>query len=132
MENTSEKLDFQIILESEEVEKSSTYWQKQCQMLYDTIRKNLSEGSVASSSRKSGEGEKADIIITFDVLTFTGITLNSFCILIKLINVWERNRKRANLKFKFRNGSEVICTNLDVSDVPEIYRRLQQEDNEQE
>ena len=132
MENTSEKFDFQIILESEEVEESSTYWQKQCQVLYDAIRKNLSEGSIDPSSRKGGEGEKADIIILFDVLTLTGITLNSFYVLIKLINVWERNRKRANLKFKFRNGSEVICTNLDVDDVPEIYRRLQQEDNKQE
>lgn len=132
MENTSEKFDFQIILESEEVEKSSTYWQRQCQMLYDTIRKNLSEGSVAPSSRKGGEGEKASIIISFDILTLTGITLNSFYILIKLINVWERNRKRANLKFKFRNGSEVTCTNLDFDDVPEIYRRLQKEDNKQE
>lgn len=132
MENTSEKFDFQIILESEEVDKSSTYWQRQCQTLYDTIRKNLLEGSVSPLSRKGGEGEKTDIIISFDVLTLTGITLNSFYILIKLINVWERNRKRANLKFKFRNGSEVICTNLDVDDVPEIYRRLQQEDNKQE
>lgn len=132
MENASEKFDFQIILESEEVENSSTYWQRQCQMLYDTIRKNLAEGSVAPLSRKGGEGDKAEIIISFDILTFTGITLNSFYILIKLINVWERNRKRANLKFKFRNGSEVTCTNLEVDEVPEIYRRLQQEDNEQE
>jgi len=132
MENTSEKVDFQIVLESEEVDKSSIYWQEQCQMLYDTIRKNLSEGSVSPSSRKSGEGEKAGIIISFDVLTLTGITLNSFYILIKLINIWERNRKRSNLKYKFRNGSEAICTNLDVDDIPEVYRRLKQEDNKQE
>lgn len=132
MENTSEKVDFQIVLESEEVDKSSVYWQRQCQTLYNTIRKNLSEGSVSPSNRKGGEGEKTDIIISFDVLTLTGITLNSFYILIKLINIWERNRKRSNLKYKFRNGSEVICTNLDVDDVPEIYRRLKQEDNKQE
>ncbi|AKB23788.1 hypothetical protein MSMTP_0319 [Methanosarcina sp. MTP4] len=132
MENTSEKFDFQIILESEEVEESSTYWQKQCHMLYDQIRKKLPEGSIDPSSRKGREGEKADIIISFDVLTFTGVTLNSFYVLIKFIDVWERNRKKANVKLNSRNGDEFVLSNLSVDEALEIYRNLQQEDNEQE
>ena len=50
MQEHSDKFDFQIILESVEVEKFSN-WQKQCQMLYDSVRKNLSEQAVSKPFR---------------------------------------------------------------------------------
>ena len=51
MQEHSDKFDFQIILESVEVEKFSN-WQKQCQMLSDSVRKNLSECSINPVSHK--------------------------------------------------------------------------------
>jgi len=132
MQVSPDKFDFQIILESKEVEEASTYWQKQCQMLYDSIRKNLPEGSIHPLSLKGGEGEKADLILSYDSLALASITLNSFYVLLKLINVWERNRKKADVKLRAQNGSEFNLSNLSVDEALEIYRNLQLNDNEQE
>lgn len=132
MQEYSDKFDFQIILESEEVEKSSPYWQRQCQVLYDSIRKNLPEGSIDTLSRKSREGEKADIIISFEVLKLAGITLSSFPVLIKLIDIWERNRKKAKVTLIAKNGSEFVLSNLSVDEALEIYGNLQQQNKKQE
>lgn len=128
MQVSPNKFDFQIILESVEDEKSSN-WQKQCQMLYDSVRKNLSEGSIDPISHKSDECEKAGVILSYDTLGLVGITLNSFYLLLKLINIWERNRKNANVKLRTKNGSEFILSNLSVDEAREIYEKLQQEDN---
>jgi len=64
MQEHSDKFDFQIILESVEVEKFSN-WQKQCQMLSDSVRKNLSEGSINPVSHKGEEGERTGVILSY-------------------------------------------------------------------
>lgn len=132
MQESLDKFDFQIILNSEDVEESSVYWQKQCRMLFDSIRKNLPEGSINPVSHKGGEEEKAIGILSYDILSLAGITLSSLPVLLKLINVWERNRKKANVKLRAQNGSEFNLSNLSVDEALEIYRNLQQEDNKQE
>lgn len=128
MHKVLDKLDFQIALQSEEVNKSSTYWQKQCQMLSDLIRTNIPEVSVNPLSRISKDEEKIDIVYSYDILSLAGVTLNSFYILLRLINVWERNRKKANVKLRTENGSEFVLSNLSLEEAREIYRNLQ-EDN---
>lgn len=132
MQQVLDKLNFQITLQSEDVIESSPYWQRQCHILYDSIKKNLSEGSIDTLSRKSKEGEKAGIILSYDTLALTGITLNSFYVLIKLINIWERNRKKASIKLRSPNGSEFILLNLSVDEALEIYEKMKQECNPQE
>ncbi|WP_292389301.1 hypothetical protein [Methanosarcina sp. UBA5] len=127
MENISEKFDFQITLESGELEKSSK-WQKQCQLLYDSVRKNLPNGSIDPVTRKGKDGERSGVILSYDTFALAGVTLNSFYILLRLINVWERNRKKANVKLRTKNGSEFVLSNLSVEEAREIYEKLQNED----
>lgn len=132
MQERSDKFDFQIILESGEVGGSSPYWQSQCQMLYDSIRQNLSEGSISPISYKGRGEEKAIEILSYDTLSLAGITLNSFYILLKLINVWERNKTKTTVKLKAKNGSEFVLSNLPVDKTLEIYKEVQREDSKKE
>lgn len=132
MQERSDKFDFQIILESGEVGGSSPQWQSQCHMLYDSIRKNLSEGSISPISHKGRGEEKAIEILSYDTLSLAGITLNSFYILLKLINVWERNKTKTTVKLKAKNGSEFVLSNLPVDKTLEIYKEVQREDSEKE
>lgn len=126
MQEHLDKFDFQITLESEEVEKSSK-WQKQCQILYDSVRKNLPDGSIDPVTRKGKEGERSGVILSYDTFALAGVTLNSFYILLRLINVWERNRKKAEVKLRTKNGSEFVLSNLSVEEAREIYEKLQHE-----
>lgn len=130
MQEFSDKFNFKIILESEGVGEASTYWQKQFQMLYDSIRKNLPEGSIGLVSHKGEGNEKAIDILSYDTLSLAGITLSSFHVLLKLINVWERNRQKANVKLRAQNGSEFNLSNLSIDEALEIYRNLQMKDND--
>jgi len=125
MQESPDKFDFQIILESEEIGEASIYWQKRCQMLYDSIRKNLPEGSIDPATRRGGGEERAIEILSYDNLSLAGITLSSFHVLLKLINVWERNRQKANVKLIAQNGSEFNLSNLSVDEALELYRNLQ-------
>jgi hypothetical protein len=127
MQEYSDKIYFQIIIESGEIEKSSK-WQKQCQMLYDSIRKNLPDGSIDPVTSKGGEGERTGVILSYDTFTLAGVSLNSFYILFRLINVWERNRKKADVKLRTKSGSEFVLSNLSVEEAREIYEELQNED----
>jgi hypothetical protein len=47
-------------------------------MLYDSIRKNIPEGSIDPLASKGKEGERTGAILSYDVFTFAGVTLNSF------------------------------------------------------
>lgn len=132
MQESLDKFDFQIILKSEGVEEASVYWQKQCQVLFDSIKKSLPECSIHPLSRRGGEGEKAIEILSYNSLALASMTLSSFHVLFKLINVWENNRKKANVKLRAQNGSEFNLSNLSVDEALEIYRNLLQEDNKQE
>lgn len=125
MQQVLDKFDFQILLESEDAEEASIYWQKQCQMLYDSLRKNLQEGSIDPVSHKCEENEKAIEILSYGTLSLVGITFSSFQVILKLINVWERNRKKANVKLRVQDGSEFNLSNLSVDEALEIYRNLQ-------
>lgn len=133
MQQVFDKLDFQIILKSKEIEESSIQWKKQCQMLYHSIRKNIPEGSVDPVSHKGEKGERAGgLVPSYDTLALAGITLNSFYVLIKLINIWERNKKIVHVKLRSKNGSEFVLMNLSVNEACEIYKNLQHEDDKQE
>lgn len=125
MQEFPDKFDFQIILESEDVGEASIYWQKQYQMLYDSIRKNLQEGSIDPVSPKGGENERAIELLSYETLSLVGITFSSFQIILKLLKVWERNRKKANVKLRVQDGSEFILSNLSVDEALEIYNNLQ-------
>jgi hypothetical protein len=101
-------------------------------MLYDSIRKNLQEGSIDPVSHKGGENERAIELLSYETLSLIGITFSSFQIILKLINVWERNRQKANVKLTAQNGSEFNLSNLSIDEALEIYRNLQLKDEGQE
>lgn len=94
-------------------------------MLYGSIRKNLPEGSIDPVCHKGRENEKAIEILSYDTLSLVGVTFSSFQVILKLINVWERNRKKANVKLRVQDGSEFNLSNLSVEEALEIYRNLQ-------
>jgi len=46
-----------------------------------------------------------------------------------LINVWERNRKKAKVKLRTKNRSKFVLLNISVEEVREMYEKLQREEN---
>lgn len=129
MQQVLNGLDFQIILKSEELKESSIQWKKDCKVLYNLIRKNLPEGSVNPLNRRCEDGERAGLVPSYDTLALAGITLQSFIVIIKLIDVWERNKKKANVEFRSKNGNKISIFNLPSEEALEIFKSLQHDDN---
>ena len=78
MQESPDKFDFQIILESEDVEDSSEYWQKQCSFLYCELNKNLISGSIEPMTSECEKGERADVDFLLHIFLASGITLKAF------------------------------------------------------
>ena len=78
MEEAPEISDFQIIIESTEIDESTDYWQKQCSILYRELDKNLISGSIEPMTSECEKGEKADVDTLFHILLASSITLKAF------------------------------------------------------
>lgn len=107
MEEGVELPAFQLLIESEEAEESSEYWQKQCCLLYNIINRNITEGSIEPLTCKSAEGERAGIIPVFNVLSASGLSLKSAGHVFDLVKVWLDVRPKAKVVMKFPNGNEI-------------------------
>lgn len=107
MQDDVELTTFQLLLESEEAEELSEYWQKQCCFLYNTIKRNIAEGSIEPLTCKAAEGERAGIIPIFNILSASGLSIKSVGHVFDLIKVWLEVRPKAKVVMKFSNGNEI-------------------------
>jgi len=107
MQDDVELTTFQLLLESEEAEELSEYWQKQCCFLYNTIKRNIAEGSIEPLTCKAAEGERAGIIPIFNILSASGLSIKSVGHVFDLIKVWLEVRPKAKVVMKFPNGNEI-------------------------
>ena len=107
--------DFNITLESEEFEESPEYWQKQYNLLYNMMIKELPSGSIQPLSYKSAEGEKADLVTIFSTLVATGIAVEAFDKLFDIIKIWLENRPKTKVTLKYQDGSIIELSGLSKS-----------------
>ena len=111
----AEGTDFNITLESEEIEERADYWQKQCNFLYNKILKELPSGSIEPLSYESAEGEKAELITIFSTLVATGIAVEAFDKLFDIIKIWLENRPKTKVTLKYQDGSIIELSGLSKS-----------------
>lgn len=107
MKENMELPPFQLLMESEDAEELSEYWQKQCCTLYNAINRNIDEGSIEPSTCKPAEGERAGIIPVFNVLSASGLSLKSVGHVFDIVKVWLDVRPKAKVVMKFPNGNEI-------------------------
>lgn len=124
MKEDSEQSSFQIVLESEEIEQSTEYWQKQCSILYNSINRNLSEGSIEPLSY-GPLGNERGIIMLFSTLIAKGITANVFGKVLELIKVWLENRPQAKITIKCPDESTFEISNMSLSSLLEFFNTHQ-------
>jgi len=98
---------FQLLLKSEEAEELSEYWQRQCCLLYNTINRNITEGSIEPLSCKPAEGERAGTFAAFNILSASGLSLKSVEHVFDVVKVWLDVRPKAKVVMKFPNGNEI-------------------------
>lgn len=116
MQVSSDKFNFQIILESKEVEESSEYWQEQCSFLFCELNKNLISGSIEPMTSECGMGEKADVDTLLNILLVSEITLNAFDRIFDTLNTWLEHRRLAKVMLKYEDGSIIELTRLTKSE----------------
>ncbi|MDD3247260.1 MAG: hypothetical protein PHF18_10515 [Methanosarcina sp.] len=107
MEQETKIPPFQLLLESEEAEELSEYWQKQCCTLYNAINRNIMEGSIEPLTCKAAEGERAGIITVFNILSASGLSIKSVGHVFDVVKVWLDFRPKAKVVMKFPNGNEI-------------------------
>lgn len=112
MEQDTKIPPFQLLLESENAEELSEYWQKQCCTLYNAINRNIDEGSIEPLTCKAAEGERAGIIAAFNVLSGSGLFVKSFGHILDIVKVWLESRPKARVLMKFPNGSEIEISGM--------------------
>ena len=112
----AEGWDFNITLESEEIEERTDYWQRQCNLLYNTIREELPSGSIQPLSYESGEGEKAELITIFSTLMASGIAAFAFDRLFDIIKIWLEYRPKTKVTLKYPDGSTMELSGLSKSE----------------
>lgn len=116
---------FQLLIKSEEAEDSSERWQRECCLLYNTINRNIAEGSIEPLTCNSAEGERAGIIAAFNVLSASGLLVKSIGHMFDLIKVWLESRPKAKVIMKFPNGNEIEIsgvTGFSKSEVLDLFK----------
>lgn len=111
MEQDEQLPEFQLLIKSEETEESSEYWQRQCCLLYNTISRNITEGSIEPLTCKAEEGERG-IIAAFNVLSASGLLVKSFGHVLDIVKTWLESRPKARVLMKFPNGSEIEISGM--------------------
>ncbi|RXA18458.1 hypothetical protein EQO05_10720 [Methanosarcina sp. MSH10X1] len=126
MQENAELPSFQLLLESEEAEELSEYWQKQCCFLYNTIKQNIEEGSIEPLTCKAAEGERAGLITLFSTLSASGLSIKSVGHIFDLVKMWLDVRPRAKVVMKFPNGNLIEIsevTGFSKSDVLDLFEK---------
>jgi hypothetical protein len=126
MQRVLDRFDFQIIIESSDVDESTDYWQKQCSILYCELNKNLTSGSLEPLASKCDNGEKADKGILLNILIASGITKIALDRIFDMLKTWSEYRKSATVMLKFEDGSTIELTHLTKSEAFELLNKHQQ------
>ena len=110
MEQVSDKSSFQIILQSNNVDDLSEYWQDQCKYFYDELSSTLPEGSIKPLTLNTTEGGKAPDLIFFSSLVINELPAKLIAYifveaLIESIKQWHQYRQSANISVKHPDGS---------------------------
>jgi hypothetical protein len=122
MQHTIDKSYFSIVLKSGGVEDLSEYWQEQCQQLYDSICRNLPEGSIKPLDLEGSTGERVDLITIFSTLAAFGITGEVFVnVVLDLMKTWLEYRPTAEIELKCPDGSTVKISNLPISKLSRFF-----------
>ena len=102
----SDKSNFQIILEPDDGDIFSEYWQDQCKYFYDELFMALPEGSIKPLTLESSAREKTDITICFNFLIdlVAGVCAHK---VFDILKDWYEYRQHASIKIKCPDGSVV-------------------------
>lgn len=125
MEEAPEISDFQIIIESTEIDESTDYWQKQCSILYSELHNNLISGSIEPLTSECKEGERAGTDILLNLLLASGITLEIFDRMYDVFKLWLEFRNSADVTLKYEDGSAIKLTHLSKSEALELMEKHQ-------
>ncbi len=113
MDKVPNKDSFQILLLSDDVDNLSEYWQDQCQELYNSITRNLPEGSIKPLELEGTQGERVDLVTIFSTLAAFGITGDIFVnVILDSVKLWLEYRPTAEIEVKCPNGITVKITKL--------------------
>jgi hypothetical protein len=126
MEEAPEIFNFQIIIESTEMDESTDYWQKQCSILYRELHKNLISGSIEPTTSECEDGERADIDVLLHLLLASGITLEAFDRMYDVFKLWLEFRNSAKVTLTYEDGSAIELTRLSKSEALKLMERHQQ------
>lgn len=125
MKEAPEISDFQIIIESTEIDESTDYWQKQCSILYNEFHKNLISGSIEPLTSECGEREKSGVDSIFNLLLASGITLETFDRMYDVFKLWLEFRNSAEITLKYEDGSTIKLTHLSKSEALKLMEKHQ-------
>lgn len=125
MEETPEISDFQIIIESTEIDESTDYWQKQCSILYNELHKNLKFGYIEPLTSECEESERAGIDSLLNILLASGITLEAFDRMYDVFKLWLEFRNSAEVTLKYEDGSTIKLTHLSKSEALKLMEKHQ-------
>jgi hypothetical protein len=126
MQESSDKLYFQIIIESTEIDNFTDYWQKQCSILYGELHKNLISGSVDPMAFEHEKSEKVGIDTVFHTLLASGITLEAFDRIYDVFKLWLEFRDSAKVTLKYEDGSAIELSHLSKSEALKLMEEHQQ------
>lgn len=112
MDKVASEGSFQIILQSDNVEDSSEYWQDQCKYLYNDLYRVLPEGTIKPLTLEGPVSGKAVDIISFSHIVvddFAAKCVASFFVeaIFVMFNNWSEHRLAANIKLKYPDGSTI-------------------------
>ena len=130
MQVSPDKFDFQMIIESSEIDESTDYWQKQCSILYRELNQNLISGSIEYLVSECGKGEKAGVDTIFYIFLASGITLDTFDRMYDVLNIWLEYRKSAKVMLKYKDGSIIELTHLSKSEAIKLMEKHQRRNKE--
>lgn len=121
MEQISDKNTFKIIIQSDNEDNLSEYWQNQCWYLYDELSRALPENSIKPLTLESGMGERTDITTFFHAIIIE-ITAKVFVeIVIEIIKNWSYYRQDASVEIECPDGNTVKITKQSI---PELQKYL--------
>jgi hypothetical protein len=126
MEEEQELAAFQLLLKSEEGEDTSEYWQRQCCMLYNTINRNITDGSIEPDTCECAEGERSGLVTIYSVLSAIGLSLKNVVNVVDIVKLWLENRPKAKVLMKFPNGNEIEITgvtDLSKTDILDLFEK---------
>lgn len=122
MKQVFDKADFSIVLRPGNSKDSSEYWQEQCQNLYNSIYRNLPEGSIEPLNLEGAQGERVDLVTIFSTIAAFGITGEVFVnVILDSIKTWLEYRPTAEIELKCPDGSIVKIEKLPLSKLSEFF-----------